>query len=74
MARIAANLTQESAAESVGVSRQTMSSWENGKSFPDIISIMKLSDLYDISIDDLVSDAIVIKRTKKDTTGKTASA
>ena len=71
---MAANLTQESAAESVGVSRQTMSSWENGKSFPDIVSIMKLSDLYDISIDDLVSDAIVIKRTKKGPASKTASA
>lgn len=36
------------------VSRQTISNWENGKSLPDIVSIIKLSDLYQISIDDLL--------------------
>jgi DNA-binding XRE family transcriptional regulator len=30
-------MTQEQAAESLGVSRQTVSNWENGKSYPDII-------------------------------------
>jgi transcriptional regulator with XRE-family HTH domain len=36
------------------VSRQTISNWENGKSLPDIISIINLSNLYQISIDELV--------------------
>ena len=36
------------------VSRQTVSNWENGKSLPDIVSIMSLSDLYQISIDELL--------------------
>lgn len=36
------------------VSRQTISNWENGKSLPDIISIINLSDLYQISIDELL--------------------
>ncbi len=35
------------------VSRQTISNWENGKSLPDIVSILNLSDLYQISLDEL---------------------
>lgn len=53
-ARAKAGLTQEQVAEKIMVSRQTISNWENGKSLPDIISIMNLSDLYQISIDELV--------------------
>ena len=36
-ARSDADLSQETAAEKVGVSRQTMSNWETGKSYPDIV-------------------------------------
>ena len=53
-ARTAAGLTQENAAEDINVSRQTISNWENEKSYPDIISVIKLSDLYDISLDELL--------------------
>ena len=53
-ARANAGLTQEQVAEKIMVSRQTISNWENGKSLPDIISIMNLSDLYQISIDELL--------------------
>jgi transcriptional regulator with XRE-family HTH domain len=53
-ARLNAGLTQEQVAEKIMVSRQTISNWENGKSLPDIISIMNLSDLYQISIDELL--------------------
>ena len=49
-----AGLTQEQVAEKIMVSRQTVSNWENGKSLPDIVSIMSLSDLYQISIDELL--------------------
>ena len=51
-----AGLTQEQVAQSVMVSRQTISNWENGRSLPDIISIIKLSDLYGISVDELLKD------------------
>lgn len=49
-----AGLTQEQVAEAVMVSRQTISNWENAKSLPDIISIIKLSELYKISVDELL--------------------
>ncbi len=50
-ARIKANLTQEEVADALGVSRQTISNWENEKTYPDIISVLKMSDLYRISLD-----------------------
>ena len=52
--RMQAGLTQEQVAEKIMVSRQTVSNQENGKSLPDIVSIMSLSDLYQISIDELL--------------------
>ena len=53
-ARIEAGLTQEKAAEKIDVSSQTISNWENEKSYPDIISVIELSNLYSISLDDLL--------------------
>lgn len=38
----------------INVSRQTISNWENEKSYPDIISVIELSSLYSISLDDLL--------------------
>ena len=53
-ARMEAGLTQEKAAEKIDVSRQTISNWENEKSYPDIISVIALSDLYSVSLDELL--------------------
>ena len=53
-ARIEAGLTQEKAAEKIDVSRQSISNWENEKSYPDIISVIALSDLYSVSLDELL--------------------
>lgn len=50
-ARQKSGMTQEEVANSIHVSRQTISNWENEKSFPDIISVILLSDLYEISLD-----------------------
>ena len=52
--RMKSNLTQEQVAEKLFVSRQTISNWENERSYPDIISIIRLSDLYSISLDELL--------------------
>ena len=53
-ARIEAGFTQEKAADKIDVSRQTISNWENEKSYPDIISVIALSDLYSVSLDELL--------------------
>lgn len=55
-ARIKANLTQEQVAEALDVSRQTISNWENEKTYPDIVSVVKMSDLYEISLDHLLKE------------------
>ncbi|KHD44796.1 helix-turn-helix domain-containing protein [Streptococcus hongkongensis] len=52
------HLTQEKVSELMQVSRQTISNWENGKSYPDVISIIILSDLYHISLDELLKEDI----------------
>lgn len=53
-ARLQAGLTQEQAAAALGVSRQTISNWETEKTYPDIISVVKMSDLYAVSLDQLL--------------------
>ena len=55
-ARLKAELTQESVADKIQVSRQTISNWENARSYPDIVSIVHLSNLYNISIDELLKE------------------
>lgn len=66
-ARTRKEYTQEQVAESLSISRQTLSNWENGKSLPDIISIIKMSELYDISLDELMKgDATLLNKIEKD--------
>ena len=66
-ARIKSGLTQEQAAEELMVSRQTISHWENGKSLPDILSVIKMSDLYQISLDELLKgDQKLMEEIKKE--------
>ena len=66
--RISMKLTQEQVAEDIHVSRQTISNWENNRSYPDIISVIKLSDLYMISLDQLLKgDQDMIKHLNEST-------
>lgn len=53
-ARLDKNMTQEEVAEKIFVSRQSISNWENNKTYPDIGNIIALSDLYGISLDELL--------------------
>lgn len=53
-ARLRSNLTQEQAADALRVSRQTVSNWETGKTYPDIVSVIRMSDLYKVSLDHLL--------------------
>lgn len=52
--RIQQKLSQENLAEKIFVSRQTISNWENGKSYPDIQNLLLLSEIFDVSLDELV--------------------
>ena len=47
-------LTQEEVAKKLSVTRQTLSNWENEKSYPDLDQLLKLSDIYHFSIDSLL--------------------
>lgn len=52
------NLSQEELAEKAYVTRQTISNWENGKSYPDIHSLLLLSSLFNVSLDQLIKGDI----------------
>ena len=52
--RAVLSLSQEELAEKVYVTRQTVSNWETGKSYPDIHSLLLLSALFDVSLDQLI--------------------
>ena len=56
MLRKQAGMSQEQLAEKLGVSRQAVTKWETGAGIPDIENIMAISMLFDISIDDLLSN------------------
>lgn len=47
-------LSQEALAEKVYVSRLTVSNWENDKSYPDVNSLVLLSEVFEISLDQLI--------------------
>lgn len=47
-------LNQDDFAELFHVSRQTVSNWENGKSYPDLEMMIKISDYFKVSIDELL--------------------
>lgn len=50
------NLTQDELAEKLFVTRQTVSNWENGKNYPDLETIVKISDEFSIPLDELLKE------------------
>lgn len=52
-------LSQEDLAQRIYVSRQTISNWETGKTYPDISSLLLLSNLFDVSVDELLKGDVV---------------
>ena len=65
-ARTRIGLSQEAVAETIGVSRQTISNWENNRSYPDIASALKLSDLYGLSLDEMLKEDAGVRRRIED--------
>ena len=48
------NMSQDVLAEKIYVSRQTVSNWENEKSYPDVNSLIRLSEVFSVSLDQLI--------------------
>ncbi|WJE55458.1 helix-turn-helix transcriptional regulator (plasmid) [Bacillus cereus] len=56
------NYTQENVAQKIGVSKQSVSKWESGKTYPDIDNLIILSDIYNVTIDELIREDSVLKK------------
>ena len=54
--RIQCKMTQEFVAETIGVSRQAVSKWENGTSDPSTSNLFALAKLYGISVEELLKE------------------
>ena len=74
-----AGLSQEEMAEKIGVSRQAITKWENGTGTPDIANLMAIAEIFQITVDELLSneksekkqtDYIYESRTEYDIDGK----
>ncbi|MCK1200418.1 helix-turn-helix domain-containing protein [Streptococcus uberis] len=52
--RQAKNLSQEALAEQLFISRQAISKWENGDATPDLENLVKLAEIFKVSLDELV--------------------
>ena len=57
--RVAKNMTQEQAAEALGVSTQTVSRWECNTTLPDVTILPRIAALYCVTIDDLYKETSV---------------
>ncbi|GEK06326.1 helix-turn-helix domain-containing protein [Schleiferilactobacillus harbinensis] len=53
--RLAQGLSQQQVADKLNLTRQTISKWENGRGYPDFENLILLSELYGVTIDQLVN-------------------
>lgn len=53
-ARVNAGYTQIEAANKIGVSKESISNWERGKSYPDVPQLKKIEELYKVDYKDLI--------------------
>ena len=60
--RIENNFSQEKLAEILNVSRQTISNWENERSYPDVHNLIMLCDIYSVSLNTLMKGDIEIMK------------
>lgn len=59
------NLTQQELGDSLGVTAQAVSKWENGKNIPDIAVMKEISDKYNIDINDILEGANIQRKRSK---------
>lgn len=62
------NMSQEKLAASLNLTRQAISKWESGQNFPDIENLILLSELFNVTVDELVKDEKTIEHKDSKTT------
>lgn len=72
-ARKEKNITQEQLADHLGVSRQSISKWESDVAYPETDKLIRMSELFDCSLDYLLKESITEKAEKTQTTNKQAT-
>lgn len=63
--RTSHKMTQETLALKLGVTRQTVSKWENGISVPDADTLAKIADIFEVSVSELLGTNELLDRNKK---------
>jgi transcriptional regulator with XRE-family HTH domain len=58
------NMSREELAQEMNVSRQLVYKWENNKRYPDIENLIKLSELYEITLDELIKNDRTFQKNK----------
>lgn len=53
-ARTNVGMSQADAAKAIGVTRDTLSNWETGKTFPNVIQIRKIEETYKVEYNDII--------------------
>ena len=66
-------LTQQEAADRLGVSNKTVSKWESGGGFPDITVLPALAELYGVTADDILAGETLTERRREETAETTAA-
>lgn len=63
--------TQELAAEALGVTKDTISNWERGKTYPDVPQLKKIEEIYGVSYNDIIfltkNNGLVVKGEENNT-------
>ncbi|PEE73887.1 transcriptional regulator [Priestia megaterium] len=56
------NMSGEELAQQINVSRQAVYKWENNKGYPDIQNLLRLSEIYETTIDELIKNDPTLQR------------
>ena len=63
--RIVNNISQDELSKMMGVSRQSLSKWENDETYPQIDNVKQLCEIFKITADELIDDRVIIHKGKK---------
>lgn len=58
-------VSQSTVAEHLNISRQSISKWENNSSYPDLDNLVRLSEYYEVTVDDLLKENQGLKNRRK---------